>query len=434
MSEIKCPHCGKTFTVDESDYQKILAQVRDDEFHHQIEIYHEKWEAESKEKLNREISSLKEKQNKEINDKDLAIEKMRGELRQREMERETAVKNATSEKDVEIEKLKALIKQSETEKELAVKNAMIDKDKELSDKELRLKELEGKLDAEKERAKSDEQSIRSQYEEMLRLKDREIEHYRDFKAKMSTKMIGESLEQHCLTEFEKVRSLAFRNAYFEKDNDTSVGGTKGDFIFRDYDDQGMEYISIMFEMKNEMDEGVSAKHKNEDFLKKLDKDRNDKGCEYAVLVTMLEPDSELYNSGIVDLSHKYPKMYAIRPQFFIPLITILRNAAVKTIDARHELEVVKSQNLDVIKFEEDVRNFKDAFGRNYKLACDRFSDAITFIDKTIADLQKAKDNLLKSENQMRLADNKLEDFTIRKLTKNNPTMKDVFENAGVKIE
>ena len=434
MAEIVCPHCGKTFTVDESDYNKIAEQVRDREFHRQIELYQQKWRAESDVRLTEELSKLKDKQQSELKDRELELERIREQLKSQESDKENAVRNVSIEKDAEIERLKSKIKLAENEKELAVKNALADKDKEINESAVRLKELEGRLDSEKERAKNEEQSLKVRYEELLRMKDQEIEQYKDFKARMSTKMIGESLEQHCYNEFETMRPLAFRNAYFEKDNDTSIGGTKGDFIFRDHDDQGMEYISIMFEMKNEMDEGVSAKHKNEDFLKKLDKDRRDKGCEYAVLVTMLEPDSELYNSGIVDLSHKFPKMYAIRPQFFIPLITILRNAAMKTIEARHELEIVKSQNLDVIKFEEDVRNFKDAFGRNYKLACDRFSDAVNFIDKTIADLQKAKENLLKSENNLRLADNKLEDFTIRKLTKNNPTMRDAFEDAGIDVK
>ncbi len=275
--------------------------------------------------------------------------------------------------------------------------------------------------------------FRSRFEEQLRMKDEEIERYRDFKARQSVKMIGESLEQHCLAEFEKVRAMAFRDAYFEKDNDAS-GGSKGDFIFRDFDADGMEYISIMFEMKNEADAGVSSKHKNEDFLKKLDKDRTEKGCEYAVLVTMLEPDNEVYNAGIVDLCHKYPKMYAIRPQFFLPLVSMLRNAAQHSLALRHDLAAERARNIDVVNFEQQMMAFKDAFGRNYRLASDRYKDAIEGIDKAIEAMQKIKNNLMKSENNLRLANQKAEDLSIKKLTKGNETMRQAFEDAGIEIK
>jgi hypothetical protein len=269
-------------------------------------------------------------------------------------------------------------------------------------------------------AQIQEKNLRDNYEQQLRAKDEVIEYYKDFKARQSTKMVGESLERHCETEFNKIRAVGFQNAYFEKDNDARTG-SKGDYIFRETDDEGTEFISIMFEMKNENSE-TATKHKNEDFLKELDKDRREKGCEYAVLVSLLESDNEFYNSGIVDMSHRYPKMYVIRPQFFLPIITILRNAAANSLQYRKEVEAIKAQNVDISHFESDLMDFKEKFGRNYRLASDRFAKAIEEIDKTIDHLQKTKDHLLASENNLRLANNKAEDLTIKRLTRDNPTM------------
>ena len=277
-----------------------------------------------------------------------------------------------------------------------------------------------------------EKAVKERYEIQLKDKDEMIEYYRDLKAKQSTKMVGETLEQHCEVSFNQVRAIGFQNAYFEKDNEVSKSGSKGDYIFRDYDENGLEYISIMFEMKNE-NETTATKHKNADFLKELDKDRREKGCEYAVLVTLLEGDNDYYNTGIVDMSHRYPKMYVIRPQFFIQIITILRNAAMNSLQYKRELETMRNQNLDITHFEEKLLDFKDKFGRNYTLASDRFQKAIDEIDKTIDHLQKVKDNLLASENNLRLANNKLDDLTIKKLTWKNPTMQEKFAEARAAV-
>ena len=289
-------------------------------------------------------------------------------------------------------------------------------------------QLEGKLqEAEKDKT-IQEQSLKDKYSEQLKAKDTEIAFYKDLKARMSTKMVGETLEQHCEIEFNKLRSTGFQNAYFEKDNDARTG-SKGDYIYKESTEDGIEFISIMFEMKNEIDT-TSSKHKNEDFFKELDKDRNEKGCEYAILVSLLESDNELYNSGIVDVSHKYPKMYVIRPQFFIPIITLLRNAALKSIDYRRQVIEYKNQNIDISNFEAEMNDFKDKFGRNYQLASDKFRKAIEEIDKTIDHLQKTKDALLSSENNLRIANNKAQDLSVKKLTRNNPTMKRKFEELA----
>jgi len=284
--------------------------------------------------------------------------------------------------------------------------------------------LKQAVETEKLTAELNGKAAQEQFQRELAMKDEQIAYYRDFKARQSTKMVGESLEQHCLTEFNRIRATAFRNAYFEKDNDARTG-SKGDFIFRESTEEGTEILSIMFEMKNEMDE-TATKHRNEDFLKELDKDRREKGCEYAVLVTLLEPDSELYNSGIVDVSYRYPKMYVIRPQFFIPLISILRNAALNAVEYRQQLAVIQNQNIDITNFESEMNDFKDRFNRNYELASRRFKEAIDEIDKTITHLQKTKDALLSSENNLRLANNKAQDLSIKRLTKNNPTMQAKF--------
>lgn len=388
MQEIKCPKCGEVFQVDESGYAAIVKQVRDSEF--------------AKEITERERIYLNEKEGAVK----LAIAKAAS-----EKEREIAAK------DAEIERLKGELMLGKANSELAVKNAVIEK-------ETKILELENKLILGKSEKELMEKSLNERYSDELKRKDDEIAYYKDFKARQSTKMVGESLEQHCEAEFNKLRATAFKNAYFEKDNDAK-SGSKGDFIYREFDDSGTEFISIMFEMKNEMDT-TATKHKNEDFFKELDKDRREKNCEYAVLVSLLESDNEYYNAGIADVSHKFPKMYTVRPQFFIPIITVLRNAALNSLKYRAELELIRNQNIDITHFEEDINDFKDKFSRNFRLASDKFKKAIEEIDKTIDHLQKTKEALLSSENNLRLANNKAEELTIKKLTKNNPTMTQKF--------
>lgn len=380
MQEIKCPNCGEVFQVDESSYDSIAKQVRDKEFSKEIE--------------QRENYYAKEK--------------------------EAAVKLAQAEKDTEIAQLKSKIDSLETEKILAVNEAVASKEKEISKQKEKIALLNGQIETNEKTAQLKEQTLKENYEEKLKGKDEQIAYYRDLKARQSTKMVGETLEQHCEIEFNKLRATGFQNAYFEKDNDAKTG-SKGDFIFREFSDDGTEFVSIMFEMKNEMDE-TATKHKNEDFFKELDKDRNEKKCEYAVLVSLLEADNELYNTGIVDVSYKYPKMYVIRPQFFIPMITLLRNASLNALQYKQELAVIRNQNIDISHFEEDMNEFKDKFSRNYRLASEKFKKAIDEIDKTIDHLQKTKEALLSSENNLRLANNKAEELSIKRLTRNNPTM------------
>ncbi len=410
MAEIKCPHCGEVFQVDESGYTAIVQQVRDQEFDRA---------------LNERAAQLKSAQEDAIK-----IAVMESEQSQQETlaDKERAI----SEKEMEIAQLKEKLAGAETEKELAITKALADKDKELAEKEREILALNGTIETNEQKSKLSETSLKESYEARLKGKDEEIAFYKDLKAKQSTKMIGEDLERHCENEFNKFRATGFKNAYFEKDNDAR-SGSKGDFIFRDYTDEGTEFISIMFEMKNEMDE-TATKHKNADFFKELDKDRNEKNCEYAVLVSLLEADSDLYNEGIVDVSYKYEKMYVIRPQFFIPMITLLRNAALNAAEYKNELALVRNQNIDITHFEDDLNDFKDKFGRNVKLAGERFQSAIEEIDKTITHLQKVKENLQNSERNLVLADNKLEDLTIKKLTRKNPTMKAKFEDLNSQQE
>lgn len=406
MAEIKCPKCGTTFKVDDSSYADILAQVRGHEFDQELE---------------QRIATL---QKQAAADKDLALAKQ--EAQQAKTNRNQAA---------EIAELKSKIKQIEAEKELAITKALapVEKELEATKSDLKTKTQEAKLREESLAAqvKLRESALKTQYEGALKLKDEEIDRLKDLKSKLSTKMVGETLEQHCETEFNRLRATAFPNAYFEKDNAVSKSGSKGDFIYRETDENGTEIISIMFEMKNE-NETTATKHKNEDFFKELDKDRAEKGCEYAVLVTLLEADSELYNTGIVDVSYKYDKMYVIRPQFFIPMITLLRNAALNSLKYKQELAVVRNQNLDITHFEENMENFKQAFARNYELASRKFSTAIEEIDKTIAHLQKTKEALLSSENNLRLANNKAEELTIKRLTRGNPTMAQKFADLEEK--
>ena len=375
MQEIKCPNCGTVFQVDESEYAQILRQVRDEEFKKELEY---------------RAKDLEEKKKTDVQLVRMEQEKKLGEVI-------TSKASELAEKERIIEQLRMQIAGEKTERELAVSKAVQQKEKELSEKQTEITRLKGEISNTEAQSKLREQSMKTQYEDRLKLKDEQIEYYKDFKARQSTKMVGESLEQHCLNQFNSIRMTAFPNAYFEKDNDAR-SGSKGDFIFREAGADGTELISIMFEMKNEMDE-TATKHKNEDFFKELDKDRRQKNCEYAVLVSLLEIDNELYNNGIVDVSYKYEKMYVIRPQFFIPMITLLRNAALNSLQYKQELQVVKNQQIDILHFEENMNAFKEGFARNYRIASDRFKTAIDEIDKTITHLQKTKDALLSSSGK-----------------------------------
>ena len=395
MNEIKCPKCGTVFQIDENDYESIARQIRNHE-----------WE--------NEFTRIKKQYQGEL---ESAVKLAEANL-------EKAFNEDLKEKELEIQELKSELKIQETQRELAVKDAITEKDKLIS-------ELNNQLELNQSEFLLKEKSLKEGYEEKMKGKEEQIAYYRDFKAKQSTKMIGESLEQHCLSSFNQLRPL-FPHAYFEKDNDAKTG-SKGDFIYRDYDEDGNEFVSVMFEMKNEADT-TASKHKNEDFFKELDKDRREKHCEYAVLVSLLEIDNEYYNTGIVDVSHKYEKMYVIRPQFFIPLITLIRSLAMKSLEYKKELMVVQNQNIDISHFEENMNAFKEGFGRNYRLASEKFKRAIEEIDKTIDHLQKTKDALLSSENNLRLANNKAEELSIKKLTHNSETMARAFEEERKKKE
>jgi len=430
MNEIKCPNCKTVFQIDEKDYQSIVKQIRDQEFEEEIKRREKEYQNEKENALKIKESSLKEQYTEELHKKELEIAELKNNIKKEQDSKEKEVKlleNEMKEKNSnEIQKLTLQI--NDLKKELEIK----DKDKELAlkdskyEKEKEVRELKSQIENDRKEYLIKEKDLKDQFNEKLKDKDSEIAYYKDFKARQSTKMIGESLEQHCLTEFNKLRPLFGNNVYFEKDNDSKTG-SKGDFIFRETDEDNIELLSIMFEMKNEADE-TSTKHKNEDFFKELDKDRREKNCEYAVLVSLLEMDNDYYNNGIVDVSYKYPKMYVIRPQFFIPLITLLRGASFNALQYKKQLITIQNQNLDITHFEENLLEFKDKFGRNYKLASDRFHDAIEEIDKTMSHLQKIKDNLLKSADNLRLANSKAEDLTIKRLTNNNPTMKKMFDD------
>ena len=420
-NELKCPNCGTVFQIDEQDYESIVKQIRDKEFEREINVREQQYKNDKEQALKLAEAKAEKDLADELNKKELEIASLKNELKLKETETENRLEKKYSEelnrKVVEITELKNEIKLKDTEKELALKDIVNEKDKEIDS-------LNTRLESNKNEFLVKEQSLKDKYEEKIKDKDEQIAYYKDFKARQSTKMVGESLEQHCNNEFNKLRPL-FKNVYFEKDNDARTG-SKGDFIFRETDDDGTEIISIMFEMKNEADE-TATKHKNEDFFKELDKDRKEKNCEYAVLVSLLEIDNEYYNSGIVDVSYKYEKMYVIRPQFFIPLITLIRGLAVNSLKYKKELEVIQNQNIDIRHFEDNMNSFKEAFGRNYRLASERFSKAIEEIDKTIDHLQKTKENLLKSVDNLRLANNKAEDLTIKKLTNGSETMAKMFE-------
>ncbi len=432
MNQIKCPKCGEVFQVDESGYAAIARQVRDQQFQKEIRQREQQFEREKESALQLKEAKTREEFQTLLQQQAEEIAGLKTRLEEASIHQKLALESALREKDRELEqqqqkilKLEGRLESSEKDQKLAVGEAVRQKEQEISQKQESIVRLQAQVDQAAQQQKLMEEELKKRYHQQLKDKDELIAYYKDFKARQSTKMIGESLEQHCETEFNRLRATGFQHAYFEKDNDARTG-SKGDYIFRETDDSGTEFISIMFEMKNEMD-STATKKKNEDFLKELDKDRREKNCEYAVLVSLLEPDSELYNSGIVDFSHRYPKMYVIRPQFFIPMITLLRNAAMNSLGYRRELEQVRNQNIDISNFERDMNEFKDKFSRNFRLASDRFHKAIDEIDKTIDHLNKTKEALLSSENNLRLANNKAEDLTIKRLTKNNPTMKAKFE-------
>jgi hypothetical protein len=433
MDEIKCPKCGTVFKVDASGYEAIIKQIHDKEFEKEIKNREALFRTEaeqanriSKMEFEKNLQNTLAKKESEIAAVKADAEKKVTELKAKIEGFENEKKLAVAAKELEITNLKNEIKNEKNLAEVTKQNAIQAQEKEISDLRNSLKL------AEKERELS-EKNLREKFEAQLAMKDEEIDRIKDFKMKLSTKMIGEDLEQFCLSEFNKVRAAAYRNAYFEKDNssvreDGETKGTKGDFIFREKSEDGTEFISIMFEMKNEADT-TATKHKNDDFLDTLDKNRTKKNCEYAVLVSMLEQDNEFYNSGIVE-SYKYPKMYIIRPQFFLPLISLLRNAALDSLAYKKQLAEVRNQNIDISNFEGELAQFKDGFSRNFRLASDKFKTAIEEIDKTIAHLNKIKENLIGSENNLRLANNKAEDLTIKKLTKNNPTMAAKFKELS----
>ena len=421
MSKLICPNCNEAFEVDEQGYSKLVSQVRDQQFEKELKRQEQAMESEKATAVERAVNKVKENLSQEIQSKQLELTKMESGQQNKILE----VSNGFEKK---IQELESKLNAAETQKELDLAKAL----KVVEDEKNRLRAELEKAELAKELEK---QSIEDSYktkliakDDLLRMKDEEVQRYKDFKQSQSTKMIGESLEQHCENEFNKLRATAFPTAYFEKDNDAS-SGSKGDFIFREFDQNEIEIVSIMFEMKNEADT-TATKKKNEDFFKELDKDRNQKGCEYAVLVSMLESDNDYYNQGIVDVSHRYPKMYVIRPQFFIALISLLRNSALNALKYKQELERERSQNIDITNFESEMEAFKQAFGKNYELANRKFNDAISQIDKTINSLQKVKENLMSSDRQLRLANDKADGLTIKKLTKNSPSLRDKFKELG----
>lgn len=424
MQEIKCPKCGEVFQVDESGYSAIVQQVRDKEFSKELKSREVQFELEKDNAVQLAKLAIEKDLSEKLIQKDSEIAKLKADITTEQISKKSEISETIAQKDKEIVELKNKLASFDKDKELELTKLVNKMNTELSEKDTCIAKLNNEKELTQKESQLKEQSLKDQYEEKLRFKDEEIARYKDFKAKLSTKMVGESLEQHCEIEFNKLRATGFQRAYFEKDNDAKTG-SKGDYIYRESDPEGGEFISIMFEMKNKMD-STSTKKKNEDFLKELDKDRREKKCEYAVLVSLLEPENELYNSGIVDMSHRYPKMYVIRPQFFIPIITLLRNASLNSLEYRKELAVIKAQNIDVSNFEAQMNDFKEKFAKNYELASRKFKTAIEEIDKTIDHLQKTKEALLSSENNLRLANNKAEDLTIKRLTRNNPTMEAKF--------
>lgn len=426
MPQIKCPHCHEVFTVDESGYAAIAGQVRNAEFDKELREREAQIRKEKDGELKLVQSQAQNSMQAKAAEYERQIAQMRARLDALTKDKDVEIERAQAALRLENERLKSQIRADEQGKQLAISTAIAAQKDELFEKDRQIMRLQSSLSEAQKDAALQMQAAKQNFAVQLKAKDETIEFYKDLKARMSTKMIGETLERHCETEFNRLRATAFQNAYFEKDNDAGTG-SKGDYIFRESTPDGTEFISVMFEMKNEAD-ATATKHKNEDFFKELDKDRTEKKCEYAVLVSMLEADSELYNTGIVDVSHKYPKMYVIRPQFFIPIITLLRNAALNSVHYRRQVAELKNQNVDISNFEAEMNEFKEKFGRNYELASKKFQTAIDEIDKTIDHLQKTKDALLSSENNLRLANNKAQDLSVKRLTRNNPTMQKKFDD------
>lgn len=434
MKELKCPQCGSVFSIDEADYASIVSQVKTQEF--DAEVQNRIKEIQKQNEVKQEAESLKiandfqgklNAKDVELSQKDNEIVRLKEQLDSFNQTKQLEINAERSKANEEIAKLKSVIEQNESKVRVAILEEQNKAKDIIQEKENTLIELRSQIDVKEKEATIREANMKEDYERQLKQQQELVDYYKDMKAKLSTKMIGESLEVHCSNEFNRVRTAMYPHAYFEKDNDSRSHGTKGDFIFRDYAD-GMEYISIMFEMKNEMDE-TATKHKNEEFFKKLDEDRRKKGCEYAVLVSLLELDNDFYNEGIVDVSYRYPKMFVVRPQFFMPLISLLTQASKKSVEYQRELIIAKQQSIDVTNFENKLNVFRNNFGRHYKNASTKFEDAINEIDKIIKSLQQMKADLLSSENYLRLANNDTEDLTIKKLTRGNPTMKQKFEEA-----
>ena len=434
MKELKCPKCGSVFTVDEADYASILSQVKNAEFNEELNRrlaeLHQQHLAEQQSaeaKLEKEHQVELGKKEQELGRKDMEISQLKSNLLYLEQQKRSELELAMASKDKTIDDLRAQVAQSSQQQQIAVMEVRQKAKDYLAQKEQEITKLQAEVKTQQLEAESKMAVLREKYEGELKNAQELVNYYKDLKTRLSTKMIGETLEVHCSTQYNQMMRPLLPNAYFEKDNDAS-GGSKGDFIFRDYGDDGTEYVSIMFEMKNEADE-TATKHKNEDFFKKLDADRRTKNCEFAVLVSLLEPDNELYNGGIVDVSYRYDKMYVIRPQFFLPIISLLVQTSKKSLEYKQQLAIAKSQSIDVTNFENQLYDFRDKFGRNFRIASEKFNTAIEEIDKSILHLQKIKEALLSSENNLRLANDKVESLTIKKLTKGNPTMTALFEEA-----
>lgn len=425
MQEIKCPKCGEVFQVDESGYAAIVKQVRDKEFSKEIQTREKQFESDKENAVELAKLEAEKEYTEKLNKKEAEIAKLKSEIETEQLAKKSAVNETAAEKDKEIAELKNKLDSFNKDKELEINKLITKMNTELSQKDNCITKLTGEKELTEKEFQLKEQSIKDKYETEIRFKEEEIERLKDYKLKLSTKMVGESLEQHCETEFNRLRATGFQKAYFEKDNDAK-SGSKGDYIYRDYDFDGGEFISIMFEMKNETDT-TSTKKKNTDFLKELDKDRKEKNCEYAVLVSLLEPENELYNTGIVDMSHHFEKMYVVRPQFFIPIITLLRNAALNSLQYKKELAMIQAQNIDITNFEAEMNDFKDKFARNVRISSEKFQKAIEEIDKTIKHLEKTKEALLSSDKHLQLANDKAEDLSIRKLTKNSPMIREKFD-------
>lgn len=434
MKELICPNCHKAFKVDEADYASIVNQVKTAEFNaeieHRLAELHERHKVEEQlaaSKAEQKLQSELSKREAILTEKDIVIAKLKSELDNIEQMKNTELAVALAGKDGEISKLKSEIFESDSRLRIAVMEEQRKAQENIQGRESVIAQLKANAEIDRQRAAIHENTIKEQYELKLKTAQEQVDYYKDLKTRMSTKMIGETLEIHCSTQFNQTMRSMMPNAYFEKDNDAS-SGSKGDFIFRDFAPDGTEYISIMFEMKNEAD-ATATKHKNEDFFKKLDSDRRQKGCEFAVLVSLLEPDNELYNGGIVDVSYRYEKMYVIRPQFFLPIISLLVQTSKKSLEYKRQLAIAQSQSIDVTNFENQLLDFQEKFGKNYRLASEKFKTAIDEIDKSIQHLQKIKDALIGSENNLRLANDKAEALTIKKLTRGNPTMKEKFDEA-----